>query len=307
MSLLEKEWYIEAPWGRIAIIAWGNCTDPPVLLCHGSIDSAVSFRPLVSLLPKNFYYIALDLPGNGKSDRFLPGLMVSVFDLVYSLHAVVTHFRWNKFIYIGHSSGAYLGKLYNLCYPDEIDRLVDLDAINFTAIEPENFTLWYRTCFTEFFENYEKFNAPKGKAPRIKWTEALKTLRENRPTLSAEQASAVLERLTEPAGEGHIRYTYDLRMKRLMAPAYSPEHIRRLYTNVKTPILSIVSKESLDAQLFRNTTFLLDETQYPAKNLRYREIIGGHDAHISSPENIATFVGQFLLFGLEGLDNKAKL
>ncbi|CAD0206481.1 unnamed protein product [Chrysodeixis includens] len=305
MSLLEKEWYIEAPWGRIAIIAWGNCTDPPVLLCHGSIDTAVSFRPLISLLPKNFYYIGVDLPGNGKSDRFLPGLMISVYDMAYALRHVVTHFRWTKYSYIGHSFGAYLA--IQPVLPDEIDRLVDSTLLTLLLSKTKGLSFWYRMFFTDFFENYDKYNAPKEKGPRIKWTEALQSLRENRPTLSAEQAAGILERLSEPAGDGHIRYTYDLRMKRLTGPAYSPEHVRRLYTNVKTPMLAIATKESLQAELFRNTAFLLDESQYPLKNLRYREVEGGHDAHVSSPEEMATYVGQFLLFGLQGLDNKAKL
>ncbi|RVE49055.1 hypothetical protein evm_006301 [Chilo suppressalis] len=110
MSIPEKEWFIEAPWGRMCIVAWGECSSPPVLLCHGAIDSAACFRPLVKLLPKDFYYIALELPGHGKSDRYPPGMMVNAYDLVYAITVVVRHFRWDSFRLIAHSLGTVVEK-----------------------------------------------------------------------------------------------------------------------------------------------------------------------------------------------------
>ncbi|PZC73189.1 hypothetical protein B5X24_HaOG209921 [Helicoverpa armigera] len=220
-------------FGAYLVIAWGDCCNPPVLLCHGSMDSAVSFRPLVSKLPRNYYYIGLDLPGNGKSDRFLPGLMISVvYDMLYAIHALVKHFRWKTFTLIGHSFGAYLGQFYNLCYPDKLELLINLDPINFFAVPPEEFSRWYHIFFTNFYKNYDKYNTPKEKSPTIKWSEALQSLMRNRPSLNEEQAAAVLERLSEPVGDGCVRYTYDLRMKRINGPAYSPEHVKKLFTHI---------------------------------------------------------------------------
>ncbi|KAJ8705514.1 hypothetical protein PYW08_012560 [Mythimna loreyi] len=307
MDLLEKEWYIQVPWGKIAIIAWGDCYDPPVLLVHGSMDSAVSFRPLVSKLPKNFYYIGMDLPGNGRSDRFLPGLMISTYDMVYSVHAVVKHFRWDKFTLIGHSFGAYLGQFYNVCYPDRLEKLVNLDPVNFFAVPPEEFRRWYHIFFTDYYKNYEKFNTQPEDSLKKKWEEALQAVRKSRPTLTEEQAAAVLERISMPVGDGYVRYTYDKRMQRINGPAYSPEHVKKIFTATKTPILTIACQKSLKDKLFRNTDFLLDEAEFPNKNLRFRAVEGTHDVHIRHPERIAVYVGQFLVHGLEGLDNKAKL
>ncbi|CAH1642102.1 unnamed protein product [Spodoptera littoralis] len=307
MDLLENEWYIQAPWGRIAIIAWGNCYDPPVLLCHGSVDSAIGFRPLISKLPKNFYYIGVDLPGNGKSDRLPPGLMISVSDMAYAINVVARHFRWKKFTFIGHSFGAFLGQHFNLFYPGRLNKLINLDPINFFAIPPQDFARWYHSRFTDFYKNYEKFNTPVKDGPKVKWTEALQSLRSNRPSLSEEQATAVLNRLSEPAGDGYIRYTYDLRIKLMHGPAFSPEHVKKLFTSHDTPILTVACQNSIDKELFRNTAFLLDEAEYPSNNFRFRSVVGDHDVHISNPERVAVYVSQFLLYGLEGMDNKAKL
>lgn len=307
MDLLEKEWYIQAPWGRIAIIAWGNCYDPPVLLCHGLNDSAISYRPLVRVMPKNFYYIGIDLPGNGTSDSFPPGLMFSIYDVIFSVKTVVRHFRWKQFVYIGHSFGAVLGKVYNVCYPNDISKLIEIDAINFLGIEPEGFVEWYKYYFVNFYKNYHKINTPKDSNPKLKREEALASMRKSRPLLTEEQASLVLDRLCEPAGDGLIRYTFDRRNVYVHGIPFSAEHIRRIFTAVKTPILTIAFQESLDKKLFRNTSFLLDKSAYPHGNLRCVTIEGGHDGHISNPERLAPFLELFLTKGLEGLDGKAKL
>ena len=42
---------------------------PPVLLCHGWLDNCYSFVPLLTKLPMNRRYIALDLPGHGHSSH----------------------------------------------------------------------------------------------------------------------------------------------------------------------------------------------------------------------------------------------
>ncbi|KOB69590.1 putative serine hydrolase protein [Operophtera brumata] len=120
MTIRENEWFIQAPWGRICIIAWGNCMDPPVLLCHGSME----------------------FPGNGRSDRLPPGLMISAYDLVYSVDAVARHFRWRSFVLLGHSMGAYIGKLYNVSCPGRLTGLIELDPINLIGVPPEHFSTW---------------------------------------------------------------------------------------------------------------------------------------------------------------------
>ncbi|GBP36216.1 Serine hydrolase-like protein [Eumeta japonica] len=304
MALLEKEWYIQAPWGRIAIIAWGDCWDPPVLLCHGAVDSAVCFRPLVSLLPRNFYYIAMELPGNGKSDPLPPGLMLSAYDLIYSVKKVVEHFRWLSFIYIGHSLGTLIGKLYTLCYPGIMSQIVDLDPIPaYATVPPELFSGWYHRNFTKYFDKYKKFIAPKETGPRYSYIQAFELLKRNRG-LTDETADLALQRITEPVGDGMIRFTFDQRMKVVVKPPISPSHIKELYTSITTPTLTILAGDSVNVGAFDATPFVFNEDSYPRKNHRVRRVEGNHDVHLVHPERLANYVAEFLLFGLDGLKSR---
>ncbi|KAL0808466.1 hypothetical protein ABMA28_012921 [Loxostege sticticalis] len=307
MPLPENEWYIEAPWGRIAIIAWGDCLNPPVLLCHGSLDTAATFRPLVQLLPENFYYIAMEFPGNGKSDWYPPGMMVSCYDLVYPIAVVVQHFRWEKFTFIGHSLGTVIGKLYNLSYPGKMAKVINLDPLTHLITLPsEDFSMWYHSYFSKFYEKFDKLNIPKDTGPVYKLEEAIENIKSKRG-LTTEGAVATLDRMSEPVAAGTIRFTYDQRMKLVTPPPFSSEGIRKLFTSIPTPTLSLLAEKSIVNGLYLRTPFKLEESAYPHGKYRVRRVQGNHDVHFVHPERLAGYVSQFLLYGPEGLDSKHKL
>lgn len=81
------------------------------------MDTSSGFRPLVSLLPPSFFYVSVDLPGNGHSDHFPPEGRFTVVDFVPTIHYVQEHFKWKKFAYIGHSLGVIIGEYFFLCRP----------------------------------------------------------------------------------------------------------------------------------------------------------------------------------------------
>lgn len=306
MSLIEKEWYIQVPWGRMCVVAWGDCCNPPVLLCHGLADSATSFRPLIKLMPEKFYFIGIDLPGCGKSDRFPPGLMINIYDLVYAVNAVAKHFRWDAFNLVGHSLGAIIGKLYNLVYPEKLTKLIEIDPINFYAVPPEKFPKWYKRHFVDYYEQYDKLNAPKSKGKVTTVKEAIAVLRKERG-FSEDLAVEALKRSAEPAGDGLLRYTDDMRLKYVTTPAFSAEHMKTLFGSTDTQTLIIKAENSYKNGLYRNTGFLLDEKTYPSRNVRVRSVPGDHNVHVTWPRNVAFYMALYLLYGAEGLSSKAKL
>lgn len=307
MTLLEKEWFIEAPWGKLCVVAWGECSSPPVLLCHGVVDTAATFRPLVKLLPRDFYYIALELPGNGRSDHYPPGMMVSAYDLVYAIAVVVGHFRWDQFRYIAHSLGTVVGFLYDLSYPGKMTHVVNLDPVSRAlTVSADEFAQWYHKYFTKYYEKYDIYNGRKETEPKHQWTEALEKLMKKRH-LKEPEAVETLLRMSEPVAEGVIRYTYDQRMRIVTRPPLSPQNLRRILTSIPTPTLSIIAEQSVRNGTYEHAEFVFDESAYPLNNYRVRRVEGTHDVHLISPEKMAGWVGQFLLYGVDGLESKAKL
>lgn len=64
--LQPKEVKIRVPWGGYIAGKWyGPDNVQPILMIHAWQDNAGSFDPLLPLLPSNFSYLAIDLPGHG--------------------------------------------------------------------------------------------------------------------------------------------------------------------------------------------------------------------------------------------------
>ncbi|XP_053602830.1 serine hydrolase-like protein 2 [Plodia interpunctella] len=291
-DLLEKEWYIESPWGRIAVIAWGNCFDPPVLLCHGQVDSAACFRPLVRLLPRTYYYIAMELPGNGKSDPTPPGFMMGAWDVMYAIKTVADHFRWDSFIYIAHSLGTLLGKLYSITFPGRISHIIDLDPTPaYQAVAPGELPAWYHQYFTSYFQKYKKLTSPRENAPKYTYEKAFSMMKKNRG-LTDEATHTALERILEPAGQGLVRFTFDQRAKCITLPAFPPTFLKALYTSIPTPTLSILAEDSIQSGSFKMADFVFEEDL--KRRYRVQRVPGNHDVHVSYPERVAPHIMEFL-------------
>ncbi|XP_060809284.1 serine hydrolase-like protein isoform X1 [Amyelois transitella] len=292
VDLLEKEWYIESPWGKIAVIAWGDCFDPPVLLCHGQVDSAACFRPLVRLLPRDYFYIAMELPGNGKSDPVPPGLMMGAWDVLYAIKTVADHFRWESFIYIAHSLGTLLGKLYSVTFPGRISLIVDLDpTAAYITVPPSELPKWYKQYFTSYFDKYKKLTSPRENAPKYTYEKAFSMMKKNRG-LTDDATRTALERILEPAGKGLYRFTFDQRAKIITLPPLPPTYLKALMTSIPTPTLSILAEESIQNGAYKMADFVFEEDL--KRKYHVRRVLGNHDVHVSYPERIAPHVVEFL-------------
>lgn len=62
-----NKFYISSPPNKIHISSWGNKKNPLCLFLHGWMDNSASFESVINKLKKNWFCIAPDLRGFGKS------------------------------------------------------------------------------------------------------------------------------------------------------------------------------------------------------------------------------------------------
>ncbi|CAH0698563.1 unnamed protein product [Spodoptera exigua] len=305
LRLKEQEYSIKAPWGNIAALAWGDPSNPPVILCHGKLDASSGFRPLVSRLPTCFFYLSIDLPGNGKSDHLPKGIRYTVVDLVPTIVKVKDHFKWDKFIYIGHSLGVPIGKIFNIAYPGHITRVVELDPVPAHHTWPftrQGLHDWYHSYYMMYNEErFHKFNSGLDTAPKYSYEKAQQLMMQTRG-LSKEATEHVLERCLVPAGDGLYRFTFDQRMKEVSVFPFSGEMLRKIYTTTTTPTFCVLAKKMIELGVYEPVPFVMDEKAWPHGNYKYKIVEGGHDVHIDNPEYMADDISNFILEG-----TKAKL
>ncbi len=113
--------------GRAMVYETGTHHERSVLLVHGIGDSgARDYLKQIPWLAQNFHVIAVDLPGFGQSDK--RNALYSPRNYVAFLKHVADRFAHRSFILIGHSMGGVVALRYAATYPDDLERLVVVDA-----------------------------------------------------------------------------------------------------------------------------------------------------------------------------------
>ncbi len=114
---------------RLGYVTAGDPAAPPVVLVHGWLSHARTFRQTLEALRDGHYCVAVDLLGHGFSDK--------PHDGDYSLHAQATRvlrladaLGLDRFAVIGHSMGGMIGLyLAGKLAPERITRLVDVSGV----------------------------------------------------------------------------------------------------------------------------------------------------------------------------------
>ncbi len=117
--------------GHTMTLSWVEAgSGPPLLLVHGLMTSAYSWRYVASTLAKSYRVIALDLPGAGKSSApsdlsQSPGSLAAVLD------AFVQALDLKKVYVVGNSMGGYVALWWSLKYPERFDKLLIMHSPGF--------------------------------------------------------------------------------------------------------------------------------------------------------------------------------
>jgi pimeloyl-ACP methyl ester carboxylesterase len=103
----------------------GNARE--IMLVHGiGQEGARDYRDHVAWLQRSFHVVAVDLPGFGASDK--ANALYSPANYARVLKHVASRFLHGSFVLVGHSMGAVVSLRYAAMYPDDVQRLVVIDA-----------------------------------------------------------------------------------------------------------------------------------------------------------------------------------
>lgn len=97
-----------------------------VLLIAGYPQSWYAWRRVMPILAERYHVVAIDLPGQGDSDRPLTGYDTRATG--ERLRALAGTFGQSSYYLVGHDIGAWIAYPYAARYANEVRRLVLLDA-----------------------------------------------------------------------------------------------------------------------------------------------------------------------------------
>ena len=98
----------------------------PVILLHGYAQNSHMWRPLMAALAKTHTIIAPDLRGFGQSSKPMTGFDKKT--MAQDVHALTTLLGLRRVVIVGHDIGLMVAYAYAAQYPNEVDRIVLMDA-----------------------------------------------------------------------------------------------------------------------------------------------------------------------------------
>jgi pimeloyl-ACP methyl ester carboxylesterase len=99
---------------------------PTIVLLHGYAETSRMWRPLIPRLASSFTVIAPDLPGIGGSA--IPADGQDMTHAAARIHALVRQLGLGRGAVVGHDIGLMVAFAYAAQFPDDVDRLVLMDA-----------------------------------------------------------------------------------------------------------------------------------------------------------------------------------
>ena len=280
--------FIDAQGLRIHCLEWGHFDGEPLILVHGYLDLADSWRAFVAALETgqpNLRVIAPDCRGHGDSGWIGAGGYYHFPDYVFDLDCVVRAHSLDSFTLIGHSMGGTISLLYAGTFPERVKKLVLIEGIGPVGMTFSDAPLKMEKWITELHE--------RGRRHFREYTSLVagaSQLRQTNPRLSENTALEIARAAMKQNDRGKWIWKFDP-LHRTTAPqpfytAQALEFLRR----IQCPVLLIDGEQS------RQTRRTDKQERYEAIANHQRVTINGagHMVHQDNPDQLADVVRDFI-------------
>ena len=121
---------------RMAYHAWGNPSNPKVLVCvHGLTRRGSDFKTLAQAMSNDYYVVCPDVVGRGDSDRLKNPMLYAVPQYVADMASLIKQLGVAQVDWFGTSMGGLIGMVYASMPNNPIRRMLINDVG--PRIEPE--------------------------------------------------------------------------------------------------------------------------------------------------------------------------
>lgn len=221
---------------RHHVLTWGDPAAPKLFLLHGWMDVGASFQFLVDALAHDWYAIAPDLRGYGRSDWQPQGYWYP--DYIADLEALLGAFAPGETAaLVGHSLGGNVVMHYAGIRPERVRAVVSLDGFGIHAEAPEKAPQKYRRWL-------DALAAPAEFRPYASLDAVADRLQQNNRRLSREQALFLAAHWAEALPDGRARLASDPRHKLPFPTVYRMEEVYAIWREITAPVLWIAALDS---------------------------------------------------------------
>ena len=280
---------IDAAGLAIHYLEWGEPANELLILAHGFLDHAHSWRPFVTSLQskskKPLWIVAPDCRGHGDSGWVGAGGYYHFPDYVFDLDCLIQSLGASHLALIGHSMGGTISLLYTGTFPQRVASLVLIEGVGppgsrFSDAPPrmEKWISEVRGRGRKHFRQYTSIEAGAGQ------------LQQNNPRLKSEFAFELAQTGMRQNTSGKWVWKFDpLHRTTAPQPFYTEQAIEFL-RRIECPTLTIEGRES------HQTKRTDKQKRFEAISNRRHVVIenAGHMVHQDNPEALAQTISDFL-------------
>ncbi len=218
------------------MLTWGDVASPKLFLLHGWMDVAASFQFLVDAFVRDWYAIAPDWRGFGRSAWQRQGYWFP--DYIADLEALVDAFAPGERVdLVGHSLGGNVVMLYAGVRPARVRRVVSLEGFGIPRENadraPAKLAAWL-----------DALAAPPAFTPYANLDAVADRLQKNNRRLPRDKALFLARHWAETTADGRAQLVSDPRHKLPFPTTYRVEEAFAVWRNVTAPTLWIAAADS---------------------------------------------------------------
>jgi pimeloyl-ACP methyl ester carboxylesterase len=270
---------------RYNLRKWGDDSDPPILMLHGTRDSSITFQFVVEHLTKKWCVFAPDWRGHGHSGWVRQGYWFHEF--VADLDAILDAIGPGHAIpVVGHSMGGNVASIFAGLRPTRLARLILLDAFGPAIGIPVDVQRIFETYLQQATVHYSR--GYEGVA------EVAGRLEKANGRLTKAQALFLAEHNTRLDRYGMRRWLFDPCHQRSLPTLRTMEEWAQIWSGIRVPVYLLSSDERSRA-LAKDVGHDLDARLKLMPGARRLTVAAtGHNLHHDAPDKIAAEIEDFL-------------
>ncbi|WCL47590.1 alpha/beta fold hydrolase [Leptospira sp. GIMC2001] len=279
------EGIISTPLTEIAYQSFGRKDGKPILCLHGWLDNSSSFEPIAPILADHGYYlVAIDFPGHGKSGWRSTKTIYSFVDFIADIKAVVDSLGWEHFSLLGHSMGGGLGSLFAGSFPEQVDKLILIEALGPVTREPSEAPSSLANAINRLLNGIDQTDSSTFRS-----LELLVNLRLRAGAMKKESAELLMKRGTEKLEDNTYRLRRDPRLNLPSLVRLTEEQVLEFLKRISCPVKVIWGQTGYQWE----KKFLAQRIGSIA-NIIEVTLEGNHHLHLDSPDEVSKEILDFL-------------
>ena len=273
----------------IHYLEWGEPAGEPIVLVHGFLDQAHSWKffvaELIAQTLRPLWIIAPDCRGHGDSGWVGDGGYYHFPDYVFDLDCVIRSVGATRFHLVGHSMGGTISFLYAGAFPERLANLVLIEGVGPLGMEfadaPLRMAGWIGELHDRGRNHFREYTSIEAGANQLQQTN---------PRLRKEFAIDLARAGMRQNDKGKWIWKFDpLHRTAAPQPFYTAQALE-FFRRIECPVLIVDGHES------RQNRRTDKQERYDA--IRHHRVAriarAGHMVHQDNPEELAKTVANFL-------------